>query len=47
MQCLPDELGSVLPRAGLRRKEAMALEWEETEEAPWLDLARDRIILRP
>jgi integrase len=30
--------------AGLRRKEAMSLEWEETDSAPWVDLARDRII---
>jgi integrase len=31
--------------AGLRLAEALALEWEPTEEAPYLDLARDRIIL--
>jgi integrase len=31
--------------AGLRLNEALALEWEETNEAPWLDLARDHIIL--
>jgi integrase len=31
--------------AGLRLNEALALEWEETAEAPWLDLARDRIWL--
>jgi integrase len=29
--------------AGLRRVEAMVLEWEPTEEAPYLDLGRDRI----
>jgi integrase len=31
--------------AGLRLEEAFVLEWEETEDAPYLDLARDRIIL--
>jgi integrase len=31
--------------AGLRLNEALALEWEETTTAPWLDLARGRIIL--
>jgi integrase len=31
--------------SGLRLGEALQLEWEETAEAPWLDLARDRIIL--
>jgi integrase len=31
--------------AGLRLAEAAALEWEETDKAPWLDLARDRIVL--
>jgi len=31
--------------AGLRRKEAMALEWEETDKAPWVDLDRNRIWL--
>jgi integrase len=31
--------------AGLRLSEAAALEWEETQEAPWLDLDRNRIIL--
>jgi integrase len=31
--------------AGLRLNEALALEWEEAHEAPWLDLARDRIWL--
>jgi integrase len=31
--------------AGLRLNEALALEWEETAEAPWLDLGRDRIWL--
>src|SRR5262249_34331861 len=31
--------------AGLRLKEALLLEWEPTEEAPYLDLARSRIIL--
>jgi integrase len=30
--------------AGLRRNEALALEWKETAEAPWLDLDRDRIV---
>jgi integrase len=32
-------------RAGLRLNEALALEWEPAEKAPYLDLARDRIIL--
>jgi integrase len=31
--------------AGLRLAEAVALEWEPTEEAPYLDPARDRIVL--
>jgi integrase len=31
--------------AGLRRKEALLLEWEETDSAPWVDLARRRIWL--
>jgi integrase len=31
--------------AGLRLNEAMHLEWEETDAAPWLDLGRDRVIL--
>jgi integrase len=31
--------------AGLRLSEAQALEWEPTEEAPYLDLARGRIVL--
>jgi integrase len=31
--------------AGLRRKEALLLEWEETDAAPWVDLARRRIWL--
>jgi integrase len=31
--------------AGLRLSEAYALEWEPTEAAPYLDLARDRIVL--
>jgi integrase len=31
--------------AGLRLNEAMSLEWDETEKAPYLDLARDRIVL--
>jgi integrase len=31
--------------AGLRLNEARLLEWEETDKAPWVDLARDRIIL--
>jgi integrase len=31
--------------AGLRLSEAYELEWEPTEKAPYLDLARDRIVL--
>src|SRR5262245_22958231 len=31
--------------AGLRLAEAFALEWEPTDEAPYLDLARGRIVL--
>jgi integrase len=31
--------------AGLRLSEALCLEWEETEEAAYVDLARNRIIL--
>jgi integrase len=31
--------------AGLRLHEAFLLEWEETDEAPYLDLARERIVL--
>lgn len=31
-------------RAGLRLSEALALEWDEAEEAPWLDVNRDRIV---
>jgi integrase len=31
--------------SGLRRNEALYLEWEPTETAPWLDLGRNRIIL--
>jgi integrase len=31
--------------AGLRLSEAEAMEWDETQEAPWLNLTRDRIIL--
>jgi integrase len=31
--------------AGLRLNEALALEWDETTTAPWLDLSRNRIIL--
>jgi integrase len=31
--------------AGLRLREALALEWEPAAEAPYLDLGRDRIIL--
>jgi integrase len=31
--------------AGLRLSEALALEWEETDQSPWLDFGRDRIIL--
>lgn len=30
--------------AGLRLNEACSLEWEETDAAPYLDLARDRIV---
>jgi integrase len=31
--------------AGLRRNEALALEWEESDKCPWLDFARQRIVL--
>jgi integrase len=31
--------------AGLRLNEALALEWEEADKVPYLDLARDRIVL--
>ena len=31
--------------AGLRLAEAFALEWEQTDAAPWVDLDRDRIVL--
>jgi integrase len=31
--------------AGLRLSEANALEWEETDESPYVDFARDRIVL--
>jgi integrase len=31
--------------AGLRLSEAIALEWEQTDKAPWLDFARQRIVL--
>jgi integrase len=31
--------------AGLRLAEAAALEWERTEEAPYLDLEQDRVVL--
>jgi integrase len=31
--------------AGLRLNEALALEWEQTDAAPWVDLGRDRIWL--
>jgi integrase len=31
--------------AGLRRKEAMALEWEQADDAPWVDFDRERIWL--
>jgi integrase len=31
--------------AGLRLSEALALEWEESEDSPWLNLDRDRIVL--
>jgi integrase len=31
--------------AGLRLSEAHALEWEETESAPWVDFRRGRIVL--
>lgn len=30
--------------AGLRLNEACSLEWEETDEAPYIDLARERIV---
>jgi integrase len=30
--------------AGLRLNEALALEWEDTDKAPWVDLGRDRIV---
>jgi integrase len=30
--------------AGLRRDEAFALQWEATDSAPWVDLARRRIV---
>lgn len=30
--------------AGLRLNEAVSLEWEETDKAPYLDLARNRIV---
>jgi integrase len=36
-------LGGWLP--GLRLSEAYALEWEATEEAPYVDLAHNRIVL--
>jgi integrase len=32
-------------KAGLRLNESLALEWEETDKAPWLDPARGRIWL--
>jgi integrase len=31
--------------AGLRLREALRLEWEETDEAPWIDFGGDRIVL--
>jgi integrase len=31
--------------AGLRMGEALALEWQETDKAPWLDFARSRIVI--
>jgi integrase len=31
--------------AGLRLGEAFAMEWEQTDAAPWLDMDRDRIVL--
>jgi len=31
--------------AGLRLAEALSLEWEPSDKAPWLDLARERIVL--
>jgi integrase len=31
--------------AGLRMGEALALEWEETDKAPWLDFARGRVVI--
>jgi integrase len=30
---------------GLRLNEALALEWDETDKAPWLNFAEDRIVL--
>lgn len=30
--------------AGLRRNEAVYLEWAQTDKAPWIDLGRDRIL---
>ena len=41
----PDASLLVVRLAGLRLSEAYELEWEETEEAPFVDLARDRIVL--
>jgi hypothetical protein len=32
-------------RAGLRLNEALALEWDQTDKAPWADFGRDRIWL--
>jgi integrase len=31
--------------AGLRRKEALALEWEQADDAPWVDFDREKIWL--
>jgi integrase len=31
--------------AGLRLSEALVLEWDENDKAPWVDFARDRIVL--
>jgi integrase len=31
--------------AGLRRNEALLLEWEQTDKAPWVDFGKDRIWL--
>lgn len=31
--------------AGLRRNEALALEWQESEEAPWVNFDKNRVVL--